>query len=494
MIKDNQLTLIKKLLIFSIIIFLALFTQAKTPKKATQAVKPPPVVLEIVEQTVPIDGKPTKIFNIEQPNGVFGYVGQKGQMFDVIVKNKTSEWTLLHWQGLIMPNSQDGAPFVTQQPIAPGAEFHYQFPLIQSGTFWMNSHYPSQLQKLMAAPLIIKDPKENQDAQDVVMFLQDYEFGDTRERYAQLRQQLLEKTANIQVASQQQTETPPKELAMDAYLTNHRTLEDPDVVHVTPGSLVKLRIINASTNTNFFVNLGQLQGRIVATDSEPTAPLDGFKFQLGQGQRLDIEVLIPEGDNAYPILAQAAGTTQQTGLILATPNAVVPKVSSIASGPTENLDYSQEFNLRATYPLLPHSVNRSYVININGNLLSYIWTMNREVWPNVKPLQTQLDDRVELVLNNKSGLPIPLHLHGHVFQITEIDGKKLRGSIRDTLLLLPNSTVKVQFDADNPGAWLLRGLVPFQAYGGLGTLINYEGTTVPIFKQKDTGIPPLSLR
>lgn len=40
--------------------------------------------------------------------------GVKGQMFDAIVKNQTDKPTAVHWHGLIVPNDQDGVPYITQ--------------------------------------------------------------------------------------------------------------------------------------------------------------------------------------------------------------------------------------------------------------------------------------------------------------------------------------------------------------------------------------------
>lgn len=473
--------------------FLALLISVTNHAKTSQKPPPPqpPMVLEIVEQNLTIDGKTAKVFNLVQPDGTFGLVATKGQAVDVIIKNKTPEQTAINWHGLILPNNLDGVPFITQKPIKPGEEFRYKFPLIQSGTFWLSSHYKLQQQQLMAAPFIVRDVESPKDIQEVVMFLQDFTFGNPKEVYTQRRQQLMEKLANVQMSEKNVgAVTTAPEITMDTYLTNHRTLADPDVFLVQPGGLVRLRIINAGENTNFIVDLGSLTGRILTADSEAVEPVEGSKFQLGQGQRLDIGIQMPPGDNAYPILAQAEGTSKQTGLILSTPNAIVPKFSETANTRAGDLDYSQELNLRGQYPLLPQGVNRNYTINISGNMLSYLWTMNGEGWPNVTPLKVNEGERIEVTLNNKSGVPISINLHGHVFQIVQINNQKLKGAMRDTVLVLPFSSVKIQFDAENPGIWLLQGNVPFLPYGGMGTLISYEGYTMPIFNQKDTGVPP----
>ena len=55
---------------------------------------------------------------------------------------------------------------------------------------------------------------------------------------------------------------------------------------------------------------------------------------------------------------------------------------------------------------------------------------------------------------NHSMMAHPMHLHCHHFQVVELNGKRLSGALRDTVLVPPMATVTVAFDADNPGRWL----------------------------------------
>ncbi|WP_242604498.1 multicopper oxidase domain-containing protein [Legionella gresilensis] len=115
-----------------------LSTAALNPLFAAPSASPnqakAPVVLLIKKQTLDVNGKTTDVFRIEQPDGTWGYRGVKGQMFEAVVKNQTDKPTVLHWHGLVVPNNQDGVPYVTQKPILPGGEYHYRFKLKQSGT------------------------------------------------------------------------------------------------------------------------------------------------------------------------------------------------------------------------------------------------------------------------------------------------------------------------------------------------------------------------
>jgi hypothetical protein len=47
----------------------------------------------------------------------------------------------------------------------------------------------------------------------------------------------------------------------------------------------------------------------------------------------------------------------------------------------------------------------------------------------------------------------PIHLHGHHFQVVEINRQVIQGALRDTVLVPPKGSVTVAFTADNPGRW-----------------------------------------
>jgi FtsP/CotA-like multicopper oxidase with cupredoxin domain len=45
---------------------------------------------------------------------------RQGERVRVVVSNKLSEDTAVHWHGIRLPNAMDGVPGLTQQPIRPG--------------------------------------------------------------------------------------------------------------------------------------------------------------------------------------------------------------------------------------------------------------------------------------------------------------------------------------------------------------------------------------
>jgi FtsP/CotA-like multicopper oxidase with cupredoxin domain len=433
--------------------------------------------LEVVNKNISINGKETAIFAISQPDGTLGVRTKKGDTFDVVLKNSIEVPTSVHWHGLILPNDQDGVAFITQLPIYPGLSYRYRFPLIQSGTYWMHSHFGLQEQKLLSAPLIISDPEDVKIAdQEVILFLADFSFKLPQEIFQQLRCKKDGMMSMHKMHSQDIVE-----VDYDAFLINYRTLKNPEIIAVKPGQKVRLRVINGASATNFFIALGNLEGEAIAVDGNRTLPLRSSQFEVAVAQRMDIVVTIPQEEGFFPILAKGEGTDKQAGLILATKKGeVFSGLSEKASEKAGAFTNRQELDLHALQPLPIKPVDKRVLVELGGNMVEYVWTLNGQSWPEVTPIVVEKGQRIEMVFKNSSSMSHPMHLHGHVFQVVAIDGKPFNGAMRDTVLVLPQSTVSIQFDANNPGVWPLHCHILYHLEGGMLTVLRYKDFIQPL--------------
>src|SRR3989442_8217065 len=69
---------------------------------------------------------------------------QQGDRVRVIFENRLPESSSLHWHGLELPIVQDGVPYISQKPIAPGETYAYEFTVHQEGTFFYHAHSAMQ--------------------------------------------------------------------------------------------------------------------------------------------------------------------------------------------------------------------------------------------------------------------------------------------------------------------------------------------------------------
>lgn len=435
--------------------------------------------LQAVMRTLEVNGKSATLMGLRQSDGQQGLVLPVTEPFDVTLENQLAVPTAIHWHGLHPPNNQDGVPGLTQPVINPGSSARYDFPLRPSGTHWMHSHQGLQEAFLLSAPLIIHDQAdETRDEQEVVLFLGDFSFTPPTEIYAKLRgpRKAMDGKTDKKMAM---GKPDANDVDYDAYLANDRTLNDPDVVRVEKSAKVRLRIINGSSGTNFFVSLGGLKGEVIATDGMPVQPVSGSMFPLAIAQRIDVRLQLPR-QGAFPILALREGAKEQTGIILATPGATIEKIPLGSGSPRGLLSLDLESRLLAAEPPEAKPIDRSFDLRLTGNMTRYEWTINGIAFdtknPSAQPAQVRVKrgQRVAVKFINETGMSHPMHLHGHSFQVTEINGKPQQGALRDTLLVTPKTSVTVAFHADNPGTWYLHCHVLWHLAAGMATLVEYE--------------------
>ena len=137
--------------------------------------------LKAVKRSLDINGKSANVFGLVQGNGAKGITLEPGESFNVALTNEVSEPTLIHWHGLTPPWPMDGVPDKPAPLIQPGETRTYAFPVADSGTYWMHAH-TLQEQNLLAAPLIVHNPKDtSEDEQEVVIMLHDFCFTPAEE-------------------------------------------------------------------------------------------------------------------------------------------------------------------------------------------------------------------------------------------------------------------------------------------------------------------------
>lgn len=442
-----------------------------------------PMALSAETRTLDIDGRAATVFGLAGPAGQ-GLVLDPGQRFRVDLANNLEVDTIIHWHGQIPPNDQDGVPDMPMPLLAPGETRSYDFAA-RPGTHWMHSHVPTQEMQLLAAPLIVRSPEDlAADRQEVVMFLHDFSFKSPEEVLAE-----------ISAGHHGAGSAPPMHgmdhgamghgamggmpmgnmsgmagmtgmngMAMDlndhdwdAYLANDRTLSDPEVVRVERGGRVRLRIINAAAATVFWIDSGAAEARLVAVDGDGVQPLRGNRFGVAMGQRLDLEIDLPDEAGAWPILALREGARERTGLILATRGAEVRRIDAVAEAeaPAFDIDLAQEARLVARSPLPDRPVDRRQTVMLGGSMQPYVWTIDNAVWGRHRPIIARSGERVVLSLHNMSMMGHPMHLHGHVFQVVGLNRRALAGALRDTVYVPPMSMVDLALDAGEVARWML---------------------------------------
>lgn len=466
----------------------ALAAVAIRPRLAETQAEPGQTVLRLQRTTIEVNGKAASVYDIHQPDGTAGITTRVGDRFRVRVENGIGRPSLIHWHGLAPPWRQDGVPGISGPAIPAGGHADYDFPLAFGGTFWMHSHQGFQEQLLLSAPLIIRDQRDQPGQQEIVLMLEDFSFTPPAQIFADLKKgggmPGMARAAAAKPAgmngmagmAQVGTAAPPdlNDVSYDAFLANRRTLADPEVVRVEPGEQMLLRVINASSMSSYHFDLGRLDGRLIAVDGALVQPITGRHFPIAVAQRLDILLTIPRGAAAYPLLATVEGERDRTGIVLAAGGAPIARIAAQAAGAAPAITMELESRLRALAPLAPRRPDRVHSIDLTGEMSKYMWSINGVAWnPQVPPLPIAKGERVALVMTNSTGMPHPMHLHGHRFQVVEIGGVRFSGALRDTVRVPPAQRVVVEFDADNPGWWAFHCHMLYHMAAGMFATFRY---------------------
>lgn len=252
----------------------------------------------------------------------------EGEFAVIHVKNEMSVETSVHWHGILLPNFQDGVPYLTTPPIKPGTTFTYEFALKQSGTYWYHSHTMLQEQSGVFGSLVIKPKEKTMDYDsELVFMLSDW----TNEKPSSVMRNL--KRGNEWYQMKKGTSTPLNRVIsrgafgaqlefwrqrMDgadiadvyypAFLINgEQTIEYPDF---RPGEKVRLRIINGSASSQFWMTFGGEAPMLVSADGKDVVPVSHKKTFIGVAETYDFIVTIPEeGKIEFRAMAQDGSGT-----------------------------------------------------------------------------------------------------------------------------------------------------------------------------------------
>ena len=433
--------------------------------------------LQLGTRVIEVDGKPATRYRVSQPSGDWGLALDEGDTFDVRLVNGLSVTSGLHWHGLNPPWRQDGVPYISAPPLLAGKQAEYKFPAQPTGTRWMHSHFGLQEQDLLAAPLIVRETSAIKSGlQEIVVLFEDFTWKNPALVFEELRKPKPAMTMSMSGVSMGDARADLNDVTYDAFLANDRTLADPQVFDVDKGAEVRLRLINGAASTNFMIDLGPLEGTVVTVDGNPVVPIKVREFPLAVSQRVDIVLRVPDDGKAVPVLARGEGLTMQTGVILRPPGAAIAKVMDVVAMAAPALTLADELKLSALQPLPARPVDRSIPVALTGDMAAYIWGMAVHDQGGA-PAIIAKGERIELVMRNATMMAHPMHLHGHSFQVTEINGRAIAGAVRDTVLVPPRTTVKVAFDADNPGLWAYHCHNLYHLAAGMFTTVVYEGFT-----------------
>jgi FtsP/CotA-like multicopper oxidase with cupredoxin domain len=372
-----------------------------------------------------------------------------GQELRARIRNETPMPLSLHWHGVRGPNTADGVGGLTQEPIRPGESLNTFFTPPDPGTFLIRpcvlggSAEPAE--RGLAGLLIVEEASPPAVERDLALLVDDWltaedgalvPFDRVRDGAGRLGNWLTVSGA-----------APPQR------------------IEAAPGSRVRLRFANACNARIMQLHFEGLKPFVVAVDGQPSDSFEPLRASVpfAPGTRYDVILDMPAEAGAAGTVFALIGQLRPVPLVVLAavgePRPALPPVAPLPPNPA----------LPAAIKL-QNAVRKDLVIRAADAGRSLPWSINGQPGSASSPLaMVKKGQPVVLALKNETPLPQPFHLHGHVFRLLHPFDDGWEPYFLDTVQVPENRTLRIAFNADNPGKWLIASTVLERFDGGLWT-------------------------
>lgn len=434
---------------------------------------------------------------------------REGDTARIRVKNLLKrEETSIHWHGLLVPNSQDGVPYVTTPPIQAGETRVFEFPLRQAGTYWYHSHTDLQEQSGVYGSIVIepKDGERVKTARDHVVVLSDW----TRENPHEVMRSLMRgsdwyafrkgamqsvlgaaKAGSLADFWDRERSRMPamdvSDVAYDAFLANGKRSID---LKGKPGERVRLRFINAGAATYFYLQSATGPVTLVGSDGKDVKPFQIKRLLIGMAETYDVVLTVPRSGR-WEIRATSQDGTGHASMWIGSGD-----LHTAADVPKPEL-YNMDAHLMAAMdeeeatgdeerPLSPYRrmravestafaaslPRRTIELRLSGDMTRYVWSFNGKTMAEDGVIKIQRGEALRLELINDSMMHHPLHLHGHFFRV--IEGQGNNAPLKHTVDVPPMGKRTIEFEANEQGDWLFHCHLLYHMHSGMARVFSYE--------------------
>ena len=230
-------------------------------------------------------------------------VVNQGDKIRVVVTNKLTEPTSVHWHGLIVPNKMDGVPAVEDSPkIEPGKSFTYEFTVKQAGTFMYHSHVNTKKQEMMGmGGMLVSLPKDNGEKvdRDYTLMTQEWKLEKPGSKMEMMMSPDDYKEGEVPPGTY---DVNPEAMMWNIFTFNGKQLPDTTPLQVKKGEKVKIRLGNLSMESHP-IHLHGHNATVVAKDGVPikkSAQYEVNTVNIAPGETYDI-VFTADNPGTWPL-------------------------------------------------------------------------------------------------------------------------------------------------------------------------------------------------
>jgi FtsP/CotA-like multicopper oxidase with cupredoxin domain len=404
-----------------------------------------------------------------------------GQRIRVRYASDVGVPTSIHWHGMLLPNAMDGAAGITQPAVPFGGEYLYDFVPGPPGTRWYHDHALSlaSAQGLFGM-IVVEDPNDEQVDREFALIFHDVPKWSSLDaaEHGVSNAPMTDPIVSGDIM-QMMPRSMGDEVAYAAHCINGASYPHGKALAISTGDRVRLRILNASPTQTRYVRLAGHELVVTHADGNPlTQPTTVDALPIGAGERYDahFEVRKPgafllQGISGDPLESQQAVLLYTEGMENAPPHSEPQTLRDLRLFSYEG---AGGVGMQTKSPI---GAPPTYDLALGGGgWENPRWTIDGNVWPNTPKLRVRRGELVTVRFRNTSDMDHPMHLHGHIFALTEVNGVPLLHPLaKDGSLISANGgTATWQFTADSsPGRWLLHCHNEIHMIGGMMAEVVY---------------------
>jgi FtsP/CotA-like multicopper oxidase with cupredoxin domain len=402
---------------------------------------------------------------------------REGKPVTVDVINQTDSQEFVHWHGLYVPSDVDGAEEEGTPPVPAMGKRRYQFTPRPAGSRWYHTHAMSMgdlhrgsFTGQLGFLTIDSGADPGHYDQEHFLALRDWEpfytdqFMDTDD--------LAGVGPEPEKPAQLDTRPNGLEVMSQLYTINDKVLGFGEPIRVRQGQHVLVHFLNASAIENRLIALPGHMFNVLALDGNPVpTPKPSEVLFIGPGERVDavIEMNHPGvwimGAVDDPTRNGGCGVVVEYADQHGTPQWVAPK---------QTFFDLTVFGHAPNQPAPDHTIEMAFEKIPSGAGRFNQFTVNGKPYPHDQEFTLQKGARYRLLLRNRTDDSHPIHLHRHIFELVDINGKPTGGIMKDTVIVPLYGRTTVDFVADQPGPTLLHCHIQQHMDFGFKALLRYS--------------------
>jgi FtsP/CotA-like multicopper oxidase with cupredoxin domain len=402
---------------------------------------------------------------------------REGKPITVDVINETDTPELVHWHGMLIPAELDGTEEEGSPPVPPHGRHRFQFTPGPAGSRWYHSHamamddlHKGAYTGQFGFVYVDGGNDPGQYDQELFLALRDWEpfFTGTMEDDDDDSHDgpLLEKPALLNTAPN------GLEVGSMTYSINDKALGSGEPIRVREGQRLLIHFLNASAIENRRIALSGHPMKVMALDGNLVpAPQTVDSIFLGAGERID--VVVEMNHPGVWILGSTEKTVRESGLGCVVEYAGQHHQPQWVDPPKASWDYTIFGTASSSSPAPQQTIEMIFEKIPGGAGKFNSWLVNGKPYPHEREFVLRQGTRYRLVMRNRTDDAHPLHLHRHLWEVVEINGKKTAGILKDTVVVPYYGRAIVDFTADQPGLSLFHCHIQQHMDYGLKALFRY---------------------